>query len=247
MSEASSLEILMLELVNAERVALGLNPLVFDPDLNSSAELHSQWMLAADTFSHTGEGGSSATERMTGAGYELSGFWATGENVGYQSTTQPSGLEDEVRAIHEGLMNSPAHYANIAGENYEHIGIGIELGSFTNASGNTFEAVMITQNFGATGAVRPGDGTEPPVAPQPDPPDAPDPRIALVEDALVLGDVFDFRDMDGGMIKAVLVDHSAPGRGATPSQSALDGLADTAAGLADDGLLIVTTGYHDMG
>ena len=60
MAQPSAEEQYLLELINAERKKVGAQPLAFDSDLNEAAELHSEWMLAADTFSHTGSGGSSA-------------------------------------------------------------------------------------------------------------------------------------------------------------------------------------------
>ena len=60
MSQPTALEQYMLELVNAERAKVGAQPLAFDFDLNESAELHSRWMIANDTFSHTGANGSTA-------------------------------------------------------------------------------------------------------------------------------------------------------------------------------------------
>ena len=57
MSQASALEQEMLELVNAERAKVGVDPLTFDDNLNSSAENHSNWMLENDIFDHTGVDG----------------------------------------------------------------------------------------------------------------------------------------------------------------------------------------------
>ena len=77
MTQASTLEREMLELINAERTSRGLEPVALELRLNTSAEEHSQWMLATGNFSHTGEGGSSATQRMRDAGFVLSGSWRT--------------------------------------------------------------------------------------------------------------------------------------------------------------------------
>jgi uncharacterized protein YkwD len=151
MTQANTLEQLMVDLINEERVAAGVAPLTIDDDLNTSSEMHSTWMLENDVFSHTGEGGSTSTERMMDAGYMLEGAWATGENIGWQSERGDPGLEDDVRAIHESLMNSPSHRANILSADYDEVGIGIEQGDFNAATG-TFDAVMITQNFGSTEA-----------------------------------------------------------------------------------------------
>ena len=75
-----------LELINAERKKAGVQPLAFDYDLSEAAAKHTSWMLATDTFSHTGAGGSSPTQRIQAAGYSLNGSWATGENIAWATT-----------------------------------------------------------------------------------------------------------------------------------------------------------------
>ena len=67
----------------------GVQPLAFDNDLSEAAEGHSRWMLATDTFSHTGSGGSTPTQRMKAAGYTLAGLLGDrGEHrVGYDQVT----------------------------------------------------------------------------------------------------------------------------------------------------------------
>jgi len=151
MSKANDLEILMLGLINAERAAAGVAPLTFDDNLNDASEDHSTWMLDADVFSHTGSGGSNPTQRMERSGYQFEGSWRSGENIGFQSERGDPGLEDDVEAIHQSLMNSPGHRANILNANFEEIGIGIERGDFSSG-GRGFDSVMITQNFGTTDA-----------------------------------------------------------------------------------------------
>jgi serralysin len=44
-------------------------------------------MLATNTFSHQGDGGSSAGERMAAAGYDFTGSWTWGENLAWYGTT----------------------------------------------------------------------------------------------------------------------------------------------------------------
>ena len=45
MSQASALEQYLLELINAERAKVGAQPLALNDNLNTGAELHSQWMI----------------------------------------------------------------------------------------------------------------------------------------------------------------------------------------------------------
>ncbi|KIC36795.1 CAP domain-containing protein [Leisingera sp. ANG-M7] len=147
MSQASDLERQMLELINAERTSRGLNPVQLELRLNESAEDHSDWMLQQDVFSHTGAGGSSAGDRMEDAGFVFSGSWTWAENIAWQSERGAPGLADDVIDLHNALMNSPGHRANILNANVEVIGIGIEQGNF-----NGWDAVMVTQNFAKTSA-----------------------------------------------------------------------------------------------
>ena len=147
MSTANTFEQEMLALINAERTSRGLNPLQLETRLNDSSEDHSTWMLNTDTFSHTGAGGSSATQRMEDAGFDFSGSWRSGENIAWQSERGAPGISDDVEQLHQSLMNSPGHRANILNPDYEYIGIGIEEGDY-----NGWDAVMVTQNFATTDA-----------------------------------------------------------------------------------------------
>ena len=147
MSQASALERQMLDLINAERSARGLDPVQLELRLNDSAEEHSEWMLQQNIFSHTGSGGSSAGDRMEDAGFQFSGSWTWAENIAWQSERGTPGLADDVINLHDSLMNSPGHRANILNPNVEVIGIGIEQGNF-----NGWDAVMVTQNFARTSA-----------------------------------------------------------------------------------------------
>ena len=163
MTTASDIERLMLDLINEERARYGLDPVVLDLRLNASAETHSEWMLAEDVFSHTGEGGSSAGERMDDADFDFSGSWGWGENIAYQSLRGPEGLEDDVRDLHAALMASPGHRANILNPDFEAIGIGLEVGEFNGA-----EVLIVTQNFAYTdAALLPDEGQPDPPPPQP--------------------------------------------------------------------------------
>ncbi|WP_198389342.1 CAP domain-containing protein [Roseovarius faecimaris] len=215
MSQPNALEQLMLELINEERAAVGAPPLRFNGDLNEASEDHSSWMLATDVFSHTGQGGSSAGDRIQQAGYELEGNWTWGENIAWQSERGDPGLEDDVRDLHESLMNSPGHRANILNPDFEEIGIGIERGDF-----GRFDSVMVTQNFGTTDAT-PDPVTPPtpaPVAPPSEPPATPTPPVAQPVNPIPIPPV---------MQPPVIVTEPAPPLYTPPSLVAQPGLPDT--------------------
>jgi Ca2+-binding RTX toxin-like protein len=153
MSIANELERYMLSLINAERTSRGLSELQLESNLNASAEVHSQWMTDADTFSHTGENSSSPTARMTDADMDLSGSWGTAENIAAVSVQGSASYFDEVDQLHTNLMNSADHRANILDASLDYIGIGIVVGPLTYQGQNgpvSLESVLVTQNFART-------------------------------------------------------------------------------------------------
>ncbi|WP_159718837.1 CAP domain-containing protein [Geminicoccus flavidas] len=134
----------LLELVNIERAKAGVQPLAFDLNLNSAADSHTAWMLATDTFSHSGAGSSNVGDRIEAAGYTGWNTWA--ENIAMQSVGGPAGLRDEADRMHVGLMNSPGHRANILNGNLREIGIGLQSGEYKGGT-----AAMVTEVFGRQG------------------------------------------------------------------------------------------------
>lgn len=178
MSVANTFEVQMLALINAERTAIGLQPLKLNAKLNTSAETHSRWMLQTDVFSHTGAGGSSAGDRMRAAGYVFSGNWTNGENIAWQSERGAAGIADDVINLHTSLMNSPGHRANILNPNFVEIGIGIETGGFFTG-GRDWPAVIVTQNFARSSADNGGAGGTGGGGPAPAP--APSPAFRVTE------------------------------------------------------------------
>ena len=56
----------VLRLINAEREREGLHPLSWSDRLAASAADHASWIASTGTFSHTGQGGSSAPIGSTG-------------------------------------------------------------------------------------------------------------------------------------------------------------------------------------
>lgn len=153
MSHAAADERYFSGLVNKARRDAGLDPLLLEKRLNDSADAHSAWMLDADVFSHAGKGGSSPRQRIEAAGFDLSGSWKTAENIAYVSVRGESDLRDEIRQLHQSLMDSPGHHANIMGD-VAYIGIGLKVGWMT-VGGRDYKVLMATQNFADTdGTVR---------------------------------------------------------------------------------------------
>lgn len=173
---ADQLERYMLTLINQERTSRGLDPLQLEKNLNSSAEAHSEWMLDTDVFSHTGVGGSSPTDRIKKE-FDLDGSWRTAENIAVQSERGAEGFKDDVADLHQSLMNSPGHRANLLNPDLDYIGIGVEVGDFNyGRGGGAYESVIVTQNFASTqGNVDLDNGAAPTPEPTPEPQPTPEP------------------------------------------------------------------------
>lgn len=149
MSEPNAYEQYLLELINAERANAGVQPLADNRLLNVAAENHSQWMIDADTFSHTGANGSSATARMQAAGYQFSGSWSNGENIAWMSLRSPTGYADEVQQLHTNLMNSAGHRANLLNGGFSEVGLGFQVGEYQG-----WQGAFVTEDFARVGSTR---------------------------------------------------------------------------------------------
>lgn len=120
--------------------------------LETSATNHSLWMFANDTYSHTGVNGSDAGERMTDAGY----IWnAWGENLDFYGHTRLAVVFDEATAelMANDLFESAVHRENLLDGTYREVGIGAETDQIT-LGGTTYNAALLTENFGLSGANR---------------------------------------------------------------------------------------------
>ena len=169
MAQPTAYEQYFLELVNraranpdaeAQRLGIGLNdglsagiisatakqPLAFNPLLIDAARGHSDWMLATDTFSHTGAGGSSPGDRMAAAGYSFTGSWTWGENIAIRWGTGTAITAQQVEAFNDGLFRSPGHRTNILQDAFREAGIGLAEGEYKGSPGAT-----ATQDFARSG------------------------------------------------------------------------------------------------
>lgn len=117
----------MLRLLNEERVAEGLAPLIPDPALQAVARDHSREMFTLGYFAHISPVSGSPANRLQEAGIP---FGVAGENLAYAPT---------VTIAHRGLMQSPGHRANILSPEYTRVGIGV-IGAPTGGK-------MFTQEF----------------------------------------------------------------------------------------------------
>ena len=121
------LEKRMLDLVNQERQAAGLQPLAPDPELTEVARRHSADMFARGYFAHDTPEGLSPFDRMRAANVR---FVTAGENLALAPT---------IPVAHTGLMNSPGHRANILRPQFGRVGIGVMDGGM--------RGLMVSQEF----------------------------------------------------------------------------------------------------
>lgn len=118
----------LLALVNRDRQARGIAPLVRDARLEAVARAHSADMWNRDFFSHTNPDGLSVFDRLRLAGITVS---AAGENLAKTAST--------VRA-HELMMDSELHRSILLNPRFTRVGIGVVRDATSNL-------VMFTQVF----------------------------------------------------------------------------------------------------
>jgi hypothetical protein len=137
----------LLQRSTSEREKAGLAPLKLEAHLNASAQGHSDWMAETGSLSHAGEDGSSVGDRIAETGLPLTGAARWSENLAYTSVEGGLGA-DEADRMHEGLMGSAGHRANILDPDVSYFGIGLSVGTIEGGGGR--EMVFLTQNFAAT-------------------------------------------------------------------------------------------------
>jgi len=121
------------ELVNEERVKIGLQPLRLSQQLVQAAEAKAQDMLSKDYFAHTSPDGISPWYWLDNVGYK---YRAAGENLARN-------FNDSIY-LHQAWMNSPSHKANILNEKYQEMGIAVVEGTM-----NGRKTVLAVQFFGS--------------------------------------------------------------------------------------------------
>ncbi len=101
----------VLELVNEERAAAGMNPLTLDTAASRGALVRAKETVKS--FSHTRPDGRHFTTALKEQGVN---YRMAGENIAWGQSSPEQ--------VMEGWMNSAGHRANILNESYTHIGIG---------------------------------------------------------------------------------------------------------------------------
>lgn len=117
----------VLQLVNKERAARGLQPLTLDAKASAAAQVRAA--ECARSFSHTRPDGRSCFTALKEGGVS---YRRAGENIAYGQRTANSVMTD--------WMNSSSHRANILNSNYTSIGIG-----YTVINGTPYWAQFFVQ------------------------------------------------------------------------------------------------------
>ncbi len=123
-------EQLMVDMLNQQRQAVGVNPVKADLRLTAVGRAKANDMKVNNYFNHTSPTYGSAWAMMQQAGITVR--WA-GENI--------SGNKSVARSM-AALMLSPGHKANILDPRFTHVGVGIAYGS---AYGNLYVQEFLQQ------------------------------------------------------------------------------------------------------
>lgn len=121
------LELIALNLINQERVAAGLAPLMPHATIRRAARAHGSDMFAFGYLSHMSRDGRNPEQRVKSLGVRVR---MVGENLAYAQ---------DLRAAHEALMASTGHRQNILLAEYRLVGIGVVDGGPLG--------VVVVQNF----------------------------------------------------------------------------------------------------
>jgi uncharacterized protein YkwD len=218
----------MLELVNQSRAASGLHPLVADAALGAAAEDspyngcgftvagRAKDMGQRNYFSHTILGcGTQTVFNIVNSLVQISG---AGENIAWMNGTQDPLVAAE--NLHNQLMNSPGHRANILSASFTKVGIGswrTSAGQTWSGGGFALPNVFIGVQIFAGGPVDPGPTTTTTTPTTTPPPAGPVGRFTPLSPARIL----DTRVGTGGVTGPVgnggTVEIQVVGRGGVPS------------------------------
>lgn len=125
------LEVTVLHLINHQRVAAGLVPLMPHATIRSAARAHGRELFAWGYLTHLSRDGRSPRERVLELGVRVR---LIGENLAYAA---------DARAAHDALMASEAHRRNILLPQYQLVGIGVVDGGP--------EGVIVVEDFSDEG------------------------------------------------------------------------------------------------
>ncbi|MBF2057289.1 MAG: CAP domain-containing protein [Cyanobacterium sp. T60_A2020_053] len=101
----------------------GLPPLLFDPLITKTAQLHAEDMARRNYFNHNTPEGLSPSDRYI----NLGGVRGVAENISFQKSSQSRLTYSIVEVFQRGLMYSDGHRKNLLDPNYTKFGYGIAV------------------------------------------------------------------------------------------------------------------------
>lgn len=131
-ASASAAEQRLFALANRDRAAAGLPPLVWDDRVAAVARAYSEEMRRTNVVAHISPISGAPDDRVRAGKIKTA---VVLENVARAYS---------VGEAHAGLMNSPAHRANLLSRSATHLGIGVALGDHVSASSHE---LFVTQVF----------------------------------------------------------------------------------------------------
>jgi uncharacterized protein YkwD len=121
-ASAATLERRAFDLINAQRIANGETPLVWDAELCRMARMHSENMARRDFFDHTGPDGRDMRARAQSS--NVRGWSALAENIAYNQ-----GFDDPAAFAVERWMRSSKHRDNVLNAIFTRSAVGIARSS----------------------------------------------------------------------------------------------------------------------
>ena len=125
------LEVTVLNLINQERLAVGLAPLMPHATIQRAARAHGREMFAWGYLTHSSFDGRTPRDRVLGLGVRVR---LIGENVAYAA---------DARVAHDALMASDTHRRNILFPQYRLVGIAVVDGGS--------DGVIVVEDFSDEG------------------------------------------------------------------------------------------------
>ncbi len=124
----------LIQLLNQERVSLGLNPLKENPLLDKAAFLKAEDMIKKGYFAHQSPEGLTPWSWLRKVGYN---YKVAGENLAI-------GFLDS-KEVNDAWLQSPSHRANMLSPFYKEVGIAVVRGNFQNK-----DVIVVVQFFGSS-------------------------------------------------------------------------------------------------
>jgi len=127
----------MLSSLNTIRADKGLRPLIMCKWLTQSAQNYAKVMATQDFFSHEGKDGSTAGQRIQGAGYK----WRNSKTSAAIAENIAAG-QGSVKEVMKDWKDSTGHFKNMTDSKFIHVGFGMA------GSTKSTDKKYWVQNFG---------------------------------------------------------------------------------------------------